>query len=108
MSHQLPVISGSGTPHNAQAHLGSSTPETGGIETIPLGAGSSPHGVIVGPEGAAWVTDTGLNAIVRVDGETFELSMFPLPGANANLNTAAIDPDGVVWFTGQGGRCRTS
>jgi virginiamycin B lyase len=83
--------------------LGLLDPETGEIETVPLGAGSAPHGVIVGPDGAAWVTDGGLNAIVRVDGETFELSVFPLPGANANLNTAAIDPEGVVWFTGQNG-----
>jgi len=83
--------------------LGLFDPETGGIETIPLGAGSAPHGVIVGPDGAAWVTDSGLNAIVKVDDQTFELSMYPLPGANANLNTAAIDPDGVVWFTGQRG-----
>jgi virginiamycin B lyase len=83
--------------------LGLLDPETGEIETIPLGAGSAPHGVIVGSDGGAWVTDSGLNAIVRVDSETFELSVFPLPGANANLNTAAIDPEGVVWFTGQNG-----
>jgi virginiamycin B lyase len=48
------------------------------------------------------VTDSGLNAIVKVDHESFELSEYPVPGTNANLNTAAIDPDGVVWFTGQG------
>jgi virginiamycin B lyase len=83
--------------------LGLLDPETGEMETIPLGAGSAPHGVIVGPDGAAWVTDSGLNAMVRVDAGTHELSVFPLPGENANLNTAVIDPDGVVWFTGQGG-----
>ena len=76
---------------------------TGAIETIPLGEGSSPHGVVVAPDGAAWVTDTGLNAIVRVDAETREIAVWPLTGPNANLNTAAIDPDGVVWFTGQNG-----
>jgi virginiamycin B lyase len=83
--------------------LGLLDPETGAIETIPLGEGSSPHGVVVGPNGAAWVTDTGLNAIVRVDAETRELANWPLAGPNANLNTATIDPDGVVWFTGQNG-----
>jgi virginiamycin B lyase len=57
----------------------------------------------VAPDGAAWVTDTGLNAIVRVDAETREIAVWPLAGANANLNTATIDPDGVVWFTGQNG-----
>jgi virginiamycin B lyase len=83
--------------------LGLFDPETGGIETIPLGAGSSPHGVIVRPDGTAWVTDSGLNEIVTVDSQSFALSRYPVPGANANLNTATIDPDGVVWFTGQAG-----
>src|SRR3954463_13527488 len=83
--------------------LGLLDPVSGAIETIPLGEGSSPHGVVVAPDGAAWVTDTGLNAIVRVDAETREILAWPLAGANANLNTATIDPHGVVWFTGQNG-----
>ena len=83
--------------------LGLLDPLTGTIETISLGEGSSPHGVVVGPDGAAWVTDTGLNAIVRVDAETREIAVWPLAGPNANLNTATIDPTGVVWFTGQNG-----
>ena len=58
---------------------------------------------MVAPDGAAWVTDSGLNAMVRVDAETREIAVWPLAGANANLNTATIDPDGVVWFTGQNG-----
>lgn len=71
---------------------------------VPLGPGSAPHGVVVGPDGAPWVTDGGLNAIVRVDPETLDVARFPLPGsAYANLNTAAFDGDGVLWFTGQSG-----
>jgi virginiamycin B lyase len=83
--------------------LGLLDPATGEIETIPLGAGSAPHGVITGPDGAAWVTDSGLNAIVRVDGETFAVETWPLASGDANLNTAAFAPDGVLWFTGQSG-----
>lgn len=72
---------------------------------MPLGRGSAPHGVIVGPDGAAWVTDGGLNAIVRVDAETEQVRTFALPSgrANANLNTATFDRNGVLWFTGQRG-----
>jgi virginiamycin B lyase len=61
--------------------------------------------VIVGPDGAAWVTDGGLNAIVRVDGMSDKVEVFPLPAARAgvNLNTATFDRKGVLWFTGQNG-----
>jgi virginiamycin B lyase len=85
--------------------LGLLGPATGDVREIPLGAASSPHGVITGPDRAAWITDSGLNAIVRVDPMTEEVTSFPLPdsAANANLNTAVFDPDGILWFTGQSG-----
>jgi len=85
--------------------LGRLDPDTGETDHIPLGAGSAPHGVIVGPDGAPWVTDGGLNAIVRVNPVTERVKTFPLPddAASANLNTAAFDGDGVLWFTGQSG-----
>ncbi len=91
--------------------LGRLDPATGEVTEIPLGDGSSPHGVIVGPDGAAWITDGGLNAIVRVFPVTTEVTpvttdvtIFRLPGSpGANLNTAAFDGEGVLWFTGQSG-----
>jgi virginiamycin B lyase len=83
--------------------MGLLDPATGEIERIPLGQGAAPHGVIVGPDDAAWITDGGLNAIVRVDAESKELTVFPVSGDYANLNTAAIDAEGNIWFTGQSG-----
>jgi virginiamycin B lyase len=61
--------------------------------------------VIVGPDRAAWVTDGGLNAIVRVDDRTNRVKRFPLPASHpsANLNTATFDGRGRLWFTGQSG-----
>ena len=85
--------------------LGWLDPETGEIRHTQLDAGSRPHGVIVGPDGAPWVTDGGLNAIVRVDPENLVVDVFTLPEQryNANLNTATFDNDGVLWFSGQNG-----
>jgi len=83
--------------------LGYLDPKTGATRMVKLGTGSAPHGVIVGPDGAPWVTDGGLNAIVRVDPASKEVKVFTLPGPNVNLNTAAFDRFGVLWFTGQSG-----
>ena len=86
-------------------HLGWFDPKSGRTELIALGPGSSPHGVIQGPDKAAWITDSGQNAIVRVGWPDRALRRFPLPDGTpyANLNTCAFDGDGDLWFTGQSG-----
>lgn len=86
-------------------HLGILDPKTGKVETVPLGANSSPHGVILDKDGSAWLTDSGQNAIVRVDARTRAVKAWPLPEGSgyANLNTAIFDGKGVHWFTGQSG-----
>lgn len=85
--------------------LGRFDPKTGKNEEIALGPGAAPHGVIVGPDGAPWITEGGQNAIARVDPVTLEVKLFPLPKefGYANLNTAAFDKKGILWFTGQAG-----
>ena len=88
-----------------QGALGKLDPKTGKAIQIPLGPDSAPYGVIVGPDRAAWITDGGLNAIVRVDLADQAVRRYPLPKqfADANLNTATFDKVGVLWFTGQNG-----
>ena len=85
--------------------LGILDPATGTVSEVPLGEGSAPHGVIQGPDGAAWITDGGLNAIVRYDPATNEVKVWRLPAEfpHSNLNTAAFDGNGMIWFTGQTG-----
>jgi len=86
-------------------HLGWFDPASGKVELVALGSGSSPHGVIQGPDKAAWLTDGGQNAIVRVGWPDRTVRAFPLPAGSryANLNTATFDGDGDLWFTGQSG-----
>ncbi len=105
--HDVAPAADGGVWYTAQAsgELGWLDPDSGQVREVALGPGSAPHGVIVGPDGAPWITDSGLNAIVRVDPETFAVSIYRLPSSapGANLNTAAFDGNGVLWFTGQAG-----
>ncbi|MEO6033342.1 MAG: lyase [Burkholderiaceae bacterium] len=105
--HDLAPAPDGGVWFTAQrsGHLGWFNPKNGQTELIALGSGSSPHGVIQGPDGAAWITDSGLGAIVRVSWPQRELRRFALPQGTpyANLNTSAFDGDGDLWFTGQSG-----
>ena len=85
--------------------LGRLDPRDGSVRVVQLGENAAPHGVIRGPDGAAWVTEGGQNAIARVDPASHKVELFRLPEsrANANLNTGVFDPAGNLWFTGQNG-----
>lgn len=105
--HDVAPAADGGIWYTAQLRgaLGYLDVNTGKTLEIPLGAGSAPHGVILGPDNAPWITDGGLNAIVRVDPANDQVQIFPLPEnqPRANLNTAVFDKNGVLWFTGQRG-----
>jgi virginiamycin B lyase len=105
--HDIAPAPDGGVWFSAQAsgHLGYFNPATGNTELISLGFNSSPHGVIQGPDKAAWLTDGGAQAIVRVGWPDRAIKSFPLPEGTpyANLNTCAFDGDGDLWFTGQSG-----
>lgn len=105
--HDVAPAADGGVWYTAQhlGELGWLDPATGDTHGTDLGSGSRPHGVIVDDDGTPWITDGGLNAIVAVDPDTLEPTVYPLPDdrANANLNTATFDDQDVLWFTGQDG-----
>jgi len=105
--HDVAPAADGGVWYTAQnlGELGWLDPASGETTHYPLGEGSRPHGVIVDDEGVAWITDGGLNAIVSFDPSTTEITAYPLPEAHpdSNLNTAAFDDGGTLWFTGQSG-----
>ena len=114
----FPVAPGSGSRDTAAAAdgtvwycgqrngtLGRLDPKNGSFKQVDLGKGAAPHGVIVGPDDAAWVTEGGQNAIARVDPAEHKVQVFrpPESAAYANLTTAVFDKTGIYWFTGQSG-----
>jgi len=106
--HDVAPVPGQGPVYftaQRSGQLGILDPVSGRVDVVSLGPGSAPHGVIVGPDGGAWITDGGRNAIVRVDPASHEVRRWPLPAdaADANLNTATFDRHGRIWFTGQAG-----
>ena len=68
----------------AGASLGIIDIGSGAVRQVPLGEKSSPHGVVLGPDGMAWITDSGQNAIVRYDLENDR----PVRGSNGFLQKA--------------------
>ena len=95
----------SGTPRSIKVRSAFSIRKRGKVTQIPLGPDAAPHGVIVGPDRAAWITEGGQNAIARFDPATKAVKLYPLPKEfpDANLNTATFDRKGILWFTGQNG-----
>ena len=105
--HDVAVAADGTVWYTAQGsgELGRLDPRTGQVTETALGRGARPHGVVLDRDGVPWVTDGGLNAIVRVDPASGAVRSYPLPAdrAGANLNTAAFDERGTLWFTGQSG-----
>jgi virginiamycin B lyase len=85
--------------------VGNLDPKTGEYKLYPLGPGSSPHGIHMGPDGNLWIMDGGQNAVIRMNSSDHKLTLFKIPPENGdvNLNTSVFDHSGALWFTGQNG-----
>ena len=82
------------------------------IEEFPLPtAGSSPNGIVLGPDGALWFTEYAVNGdngaphtgskIGRITTEG-AIAEFPLPVAGSSPQAIVAGPDGALWFTEAG------
>jgi virginiamycin B lyase len=76
----------------------------GSVTVFPLPAGSRPHVIAIGPDGAAWFSVAGGrcrggvgNKIDRItpDGTITE---YPIPTADSYPGALAFGPDSAVWF----------
>ena len=62
--------------------------------------------MVVGPDGAAWVTEGGQNAIARVDPKDHRVQLWQLTGGPSPTPTStrwSSTSAARYWFTGQGG-----
>jgi virginiamycin B lyase len=64
--------------------------------TIPTGA-SIPTGIIAGPDGALWFTESSTNKIGRVT-TSGSFTEYPVPTASSSPLAIVNGPDGALWF----------
>ena len=82
--------------------LGILDPATGKVDEVPLGRNSAPHGVVVGPDGAPWITDGGQNAIVRVDPATGDVRAWRAPRGTGPYGITTT-PSGDIYYASLAG-----
>jgi streptogramin lyase len=69
---------------------------------------SSPSGITIGPDGAIWFTESGNDAIGRLDpsraqpGTSDGITEYPVPTAGAEPTEITVGPDRNLWFTERG------
>lgn len=84
--------------------LGRFDPRSGEVKVTELGQGAAPRSLLLGPDGALWLTDAGRNAILRVEPATGKIDEFKLPAERPRADLdAAVFRDEMLWFTGQEG-----
>src|SRR5690242_16724298 len=71
------------------------------ITEFPVPAGSGPHGITTGPDGALWFIEGG-GKIARMT-TTGAVKEYPIPGSAGLLWALTAGPDGAMWFTGLDG-----
>ena len=86
---------------NAVDRIGRIT--TGGvISEFALPAGSAPAGIVTGPDGNLWFTETSGNKIGRIT-PLGTVTEFPVPTAGSRPLYITSGPDGNLWFTEETG-----
>ena len=102
VTNQVTVSGGGSSGASANDSTLINPPGVGSIWEYPLTSGSVPEGIVTGPDGALWFTESGGNKIGRIT-TSGSISEFPVPTASSYLYGIAAGPDGALWFTEYGG-----
>jgi streptogramin lyase len=92
---------GSSWGPNGVDRIGRITTE-GAISEFALPAGSAPAGIVTGPDGNLWFTETSGNKIGRIT-PLGTVTEFPVPTAGSRPLYITSGPDGNLWFTEETG-----
>ncbi|NNG05147.1 MAG: lyase [Inquilinus sp.] len=69
------------------------------VDLIPVPSrGARPYGIVVSPDGVAWIALFGTNKLASVDPETLTLTEHPLPVSGARPRRLGLTSDGQVYF----------
>ena len=72
---------------------------TGQFIVMFLAIGSNPSGIVAGPDGNLWFTETGLNRIGRMSTSGGLPAESVVPSPSTLPEGIAVGPDGNIWFT---------
>jgi streptogramin lyase len=82
------------------------------IQNFNTPTGSTPEGIVTGPDGNVWFTDRGNTAIGIINPTTLDTAEYPIAthGGNSCSKPSAVTagPDGNLWFADQGNASPTS
>jgi sugar lactone lactonase YvrE len=75
--------------------------DTGKITEFPLPTpGAQPYGIVRGPDGNIWFTESGANQIGRINPTTGIIQEFPIDSAGSDqAESITVGPDSNLWFT---------
>ena len=93
-------VVGSGSTSIENGAIGAINPATKAIIEFPIPyAGSSPDGIVWGPDGDLWFADSGNNSIGQLDPTNGAIVEYPTPTASSAPTGIAVGADGNLWFT---------
>ena len=99
-------------PAGRAASVARLDPSTGETKSFPIPTKERPqgteglfHDIMVDHQDNVWVTGGGLNKVFKLDGKTFEFTIFDIPeDQGTKPHTGELDRDGNYWVTMQTGK----
>lgn len=67
---------------------------------LPAGRGGGPYAVTVDAAGIVWANEIATDTVVRLDPQTEQIRVFPLPSTGVGIRKMIVDAEGRLWYMG--------